>query len=250
MSTDILTRGHAETMTRFMATRQLETHGGFILPYLEPGMEVLDCGCGPGTITFGLAEAVFPGRATGLDQEAELVERASRLAEGLELVNASFVQGDAGQLPFADESFDFVFAHALLEHLRNPHAALSEMHRVLRPGGFLALCSPNWDRAQITPASSELTRAIGAYRMLQHGLGGDTRAGGKLEAWCTRAGFRPLDSQVRYEVYEDPQRIGDYLSTQLEEAGEYEHAITLRRWADGRTAQFTQAWSSLVALRE
>ena len=51
-------------------------HGAFFLPYLHPGMTVLDCGCGPGTITIGLAEAVAPGEAVGVDLEASQVDRA------------------------------------------------------------------------------------------------------------------------------------------------------------------------------
>ena len=54
--------------TAFMAARSFGTHGAFIGPYLKPGMKVLDCGCGPGAISIGLAEAVGPnGRVTGID---------------------------------------------------------------------------------------------------------------------------------------------------------------------------------------
>jgi ubiquinone/menaquinone biosynthesis C-methylase UbiE len=52
-----------------LAGRTAEVHGSFFLTYLQTGMDVLDCGCGPGSITVGLAEAVKPGTVTGIDLE-------------------------------------------------------------------------------------------------------------------------------------------------------------------------------------
>jgi ubiquinone/menaquinone biosynthesis C-methylase UbiE len=52
-------------MTNRMGQRTAEIHAAFFLPYLESGMKVLDCGCGPGTITNGLARAVSPGETSG-----------------------------------------------------------------------------------------------------------------------------------------------------------------------------------------
>ena len=74
------------------------------MPLLRPGMDLLDLGCGPGSITLGLAQAVWPGEVTGLDQNQEQVELARRAAVENRALNARFVTGNALALPFPDSS--------------------------------------------------------------------------------------------------------------------------------------------------
>ena len=56
------------------AAREVTQAAGFLMPHLESGMTLLDCGCGPGTITVGLAEAVAPGQVVGIDLEPGMIE--------------------------------------------------------------------------------------------------------------------------------------------------------------------------------
>ncbi|MBN3925084.1 hypothetical protein [Nostoc sp. NMS4] len=58
------TPGYSSNATNFMAKRSLDTHGAFFKPYLRPGMKLLDCGCGPGTIALGLTRGIAPGTLT------------------------------------------------------------------------------------------------------------------------------------------------------------------------------------------
>ena len=55
------TMGYGPASTSIMASRTAESHAGFFLPHVKRGMSVLDCGCGPGTITIGFADIVAPG---------------------------------------------------------------------------------------------------------------------------------------------------------------------------------------------
>src|SRR5207302_7593070 len=74
--------------------RQATQQAAFFLPYLHPGMTLLDCGCGPGAITLGLAEAVATGLAVGVDREPSMVQRASALARGRHVEHVRFQVGD------------------------------------------------------------------------------------------------------------------------------------------------------------
>ena len=80
-------------------------------------MRVLDAGCGPGTITVGLARAVAPAEVVGIDAELGVLARARGLAAAQAVENVTFRPADVYALPFPDDYFDAVFAHTLLEHL-------------------------------------------------------------------------------------------------------------------------------------
>jgi SAM-dependent methyltransferase len=99
----------------------------------------LDLGCADGYYALGLAER---GAATvvGLDVNADLIAGADRQPHPS---SVRFVCGEGERLPFEDGSFDGVLLNEVLEHVRDDAATLREVHRVLRPGGALALFSPN-----------------------------------------------------------------------------------------------------------
>jgi ubiquinone/menaquinone biosynthesis C-methylase UbiE len=105
-----------------MAKRTLESHGAFFLPYLSPGLSVLDCGCGPGSITMGIAASVAPGNVVGVDFGQSQIERAKAAAAREGRRNVRFEAGDAYSLALEKGIFDRVFSHALMEHLRDPVA--------------------------------------------------------------------------------------------------------------------------------
>jgi SAM-dependent methyltransferase len=228
-----------------MAGRSAASHAGFLLPELRPGLSLLDCGCGPGVITVGLARIVAPGEVHGVDLFEEQFADAKRRAED-EGVAVTFRRASVYELPFEDDDFDVVFANALLEHLAEPVAALGEMRRVLRPAGVVGLCSPDWDGFILTPPSGDLDRALDTYRRLQRENGGNPLAGRFLGTWALEAGFGDVRVDARYERYDDPHRIAEYLAPQLDEP-DPESARTLRTWAKEPGAMFAQAWVSVIA---
>ncbi len=186
-------------MEAWMAARPAASEAAFFLGYLRPGMELLDVGCGPGTITLGLAEVVAPDAVVGIDLQLTEVRKARTLAAERLARNVRFAVGNAYELPFLQASFDAVFASGVLMHLREPARALAEMRRVLRPHGFVGLRDPDWGVAIITPTTPllEQSRAL-RIRVRQHN-GGDPFLGRRHRRLLLDAGFVRAEATVVVE---------------------------------------------------
>ncbi|HYO91564.1 MAG TPA: class I SAM-dependent methyltransferase, partial [Pyrinomonadaceae bacterium] len=113
---DEYTPGYEEWTRSWMQKRTALSHAGFLLPHLNQRARLLDCGCGPGSITLSLAELLKGGEVIGIDIEPGQVEEARADAARRDATNARFSVADVYALPFQDASFDVVFAHALLMH--------------------------------------------------------------------------------------------------------------------------------------
>lgn len=248
MRRESYTPGHESNAENFMARRSLESHGSFFIPYLHSGLSALDCGCGPGTITSGIAVHVKPGPVVGVDIAPSQIDHATTRAAEAGLCNVTFHCADCYALPFNDDHFDRVFSHALMEHLSHPTAMLRELHRVLKPGGFIGVCSPDWGGFLLSPPSPRLDRAIAAYRSLQSSNGGDVEAGRKLGLHLTKAGIKVVQMSARYECYPSPGLVAEYLAQQLDREGDSLSAETFRQWSQSDPCLFAQTWVSAVGV--
>jgi arsenite methyltransferase len=129
----------------------------FSLGRLERGERVLDLGSGAGTDSLIAAQMVGPeGRVTGLDMTPEMLAKARAGAADSGLENVAFVQGEAEQLPFPDESFDIVISNGVIDLVPDKDAVFDELHRVLVPGGRLQIADVTIQR----PVSEEGRRKI------------------------------------------------------------------------------------------
>lgn len=250
MSAESYTPGHTQNATDFMFARSIHSHGQFFIPYLSSGLSVLDCGCGPGSITLGIAGLVSPGIVIGVDFGVSQIERARSNAANLGVPNATFQTADCYSLPFPDASFDRVFSHALMEHLGDPSRAAEEFFRVLKPGGVVGVCSPDWGGFVLAPPSEELSEAIETYTSLQGRNGGDVQVGRKLGGYLRAVGFEGIELSARYENYASLLMIGEYLAIQLEKQNELRSAATLRQWSKGAEGMFAQCWVSCTARKQ
>lgn len=110
------------------------------LARLTSGQNVLDVATGGGLAAFMSARQVGPeGRVTGIDLSDAMIELARNRAAKGAVENVDFLQMDAEELGFASQSFDTLLCALGLMLFPQPDKALSEMHRVLRQGGTLAL---------------------------------------------------------------------------------------------------------------
>jgi SAM-dependent methyltransferase len=250
--------GFGEDAIAMMASRTAESRAAFFLRAIAPGMRVLDAGCGPGTITLGLARAVSPrGSCVGVDREASQVGFAREAAARAGVSGASFEVASIYDLPFADGSFDAVLSHAVFEHLARPDAALGELRRVLRSGGMLGVCSSDWGGAKIEPRGEDVELALGCHLLLRRQAGGDPYAGEWLPAAVEAAGF--VDPEVTREHHVDmPYRVfARYIGWRIEVAvreapADERHQLlagaeAARRWAEGEDGHLSQPWTAVLA---
>ncbi len=180
------THGHAEPVLASHRWRTAENSCGYLLPHLRTGLDVLDVGCGPGTITVDLAERVAPGRVVGLDAVAAPLAEAAGHAERRGAA-VEWLVGDVAALPFDDASFDVVHAHQVLQHLSHPVAALREMARVTRPGGLVAVRDVDYAATTWYPLDAGLEAWLALYSAVARGNDAEPDAGRRLLAWAHAA---------------------------------------------------------------
>ncbi|HEY2670568.1 MAG TPA: methyltransferase domain-containing protein [Rugosimonospora sp.] len=158
---------------------------------LGPGQRVLDAGAGTGEVARDLATLVGPdGEVVAMDSSAAVVDVASRRHDGSPV---RYVVGDITAMGFPDASFDAVRSERVLQHLAEPDAAVSELLRVLRPGGRVALIDTDW-QSFLTDGIprdllDDLERRAEAAGLLRHGR---SSSGRLLRGRLIRAGARDV----------------------------------------------------------
>ena len=200
------THGHAAAVLAAHARRTAADCAPRLLPVLRPGLDLLDVGCGPATITADLAEAVLPGRVVALDGAPAALDaaRATLRERGLD-DRVELVGADAQALPFADGSFDVVHAHQVLQHVAEPVAALREMHRAVRPGGLVAARDAVYSAKAWYPQPPALERWRQIYMATARANGGEPDAGSRLLSWFRTAGFSDVEASTSTWCYATPE---------------------------------------------
>ena len=210
-------------------------------------MRILDAGCGPGSITAGLAAAVAGagGEATGIDASPDAIDAARTLAQERGVANARFQVADVHALPFADASFDAAFVHAVLQHLPDPASALREIRRVLKPGGVIGVADADIEYGHmIHPSSPGLDRAMRLTVDLRRRSGGTPDAGRRLVEFLADAGFvRILPSAHADCAAGERARLTAGFEASYCAAPEFaEHVVALGLATGDELAEISDAW--------
>ncbi len=201
------TMGYSDEFQKLLARRNAETCAAHLLPHLGPGLRVLDFGCGPGTISMGLAKAVAPGELHGIDMEASQIEMARSAAAAGGHANAFFRTGDATDLPFEDGSFDIAHCHAVLMHVPDTQAALAEVKRVLRPGGMLSTREMVGHATFFEPEVEDLSGAMETFLKLLRANGGHPRMGCELKRILLESGFSDIRAGASFESFTETEDV-------------------------------------------
>lgn len=137
----------------------------------EMPARVLDCGVGTGALSQALIRVVkAPFALTAVDLSPRMLEQAKQVLQGTD-ADLILRQADAEALPYDDNTFDLVMTAHMLEHLVDPSLALSEMVRVLKPGGRLIACLTRrswlgmmihlkWRTHRVTPSQAQQLLAV------------------------------------------------------------------------------------------
>ena len=233
---------------RYVGSRDARTFLPFLLPQLRPGMDVLDAGCGVGSIALDLAPTLAPGRVVGTDADAKQIEVARRTAAERQIENAEFQVASIYELPFAEDSFDAAYANAVLMYVPDRVRALAELRRVLRAGGVAAVSDDDLATFVISPESPELERGRHLFELSVAHEGGDTRYSRQLRTLMLEAGFaRTQGVALAPEVYGDLESTRWFaeFAVGLFEAPEMSEVILREGWATRGELDAT-----LAALRE
>ncbi|HWV45104.1 MAG TPA: class I SAM-dependent methyltransferase [Nitrospira sp.] len=198
---EIYSAGYDPLVLQGLARRSATRDAAFFVPHLTPVMHVLDCGCGPGGISVTLAALVPQGRVVGVDIEDRQLDMGRREAQQRGIGNVEFHHASLYALPFADESFDAVLAHAVLYHLAEPMNALRELWRILKPGGVIGLRDADFDGDVYYPAHEDVDRFWKlTMRVIEHN-GGDPRFGRKQRRLLREAGFRNIAGSASSDAF-------------------------------------------------
>ena len=227
--------GYGSRVTKeILAKRSASVEAAFFLPHLHAGMRLLDCGCGPGTITVNLAEVVAPGEVVGLDIEDKQFEIGRAYARERDVSNVRFETGNIYDLAFPSASFDAVFAHAILYHLKTPGRALTELHRILKPGGVVGIRDLDNGGTIFAPSNQKLGKARRLLDRVLEYNGGDPFFGRRQRATLREVGFVNVQASASYDSYGTPEttrNVGDYLAELLLQP-RLSDVIIEQKWAD------------------
>lgn len=138
--------------------RTLKTSHKRLAEILQPGMTVLDVGCGTGAITSGIAEMVGPnGRVIGIDNNPELIEKARQKYKNIP--GLTFEIADIYNLPFYSE-FDIVTSARVLQWLENPQTALHQMVKSTKHNGQVLVLDYNHTKISWEPKIPETMQSF------------------------------------------------------------------------------------------
>ncbi|WP_052328498.1 class I SAM-dependent methyltransferase, partial [Saccharomonospora saliphila] len=162
-------------------------------------------------------------------------------------------------LPLPSASVDLVHARGVLGRRPDPIAVLTEFSRVLRPGGTLAVATPDWGRVRLRPRTANVDAALRGWYQLHRRAGGDPYAGRRVDEWARRAGFRDIRSHTRYVDDYDYRGLARDVEADLAGAVRTPDGVVDQQlasaarsawmWVRGGPGDVSRCWVETIAVR-
>lgn len=233
--------GYSDKVIKLFSKRNVKNNAAYLLPYLQPTMNLIDVGCGPASITIEFAKILSEGKVIGVDIENSQIEKAEILAEQLNVDNISFQKADIQNLPFEDGIFDLAHTNGVLCQIKDSIVGLSELKRIIKPGGIVASREPDMETYLFYPDNPILLEALQLSKRAVQIVGGDYYIGRKLKKLYTQVGFSKIIASASCDTYGGStfsvQEACDAMINDWEEApwGKY---------------VFEQKWASLERIKD
>ncbi|WP_211748270.1 methyltransferase domain-containing protein [Paenibacillus sp. Marseille-Q4541] len=178
--------------------RTLETSNRRLAELLQPGMSVLDVGCGSGAITRGIAEQVgFEGTVTGIDVSERLINEAIESSKHLD--HLDFYVADIYGLPYQN-TYDVVTAARVLQWLSEPMKALDQMVDAAKQGGMVLVLDYNHEKIEWSPEPPEaFSFFYKAFLKWRQDSGMSNELADSLISCFKRAGLQDLRESEQHE---------------------------------------------------
>ncbi len=231
--------GYSPAAVGMMENRSAEGNARFFLDHLKPGMSVLDMGCGPGSITVGIAAAVAPGEVVGIDIEPSQIMLGRDRAASLGLQNCRFETGSVYDLPFGDRTVDAVFGHTILMQFRDLDPVLGEIKRVLKPGGLIGFREIDIGASLFHSETSAIRDVMTILRRSILHNDGNPDIGRALPRLLADAGFNIRSAAAAYNCATTPEA----------KAGMYEMMAQLWKQSEFVARAESDGWISPSARR-
>jgi ubiquinone/menaquinone biosynthesis C-methylase UbiE len=202
-------------------------------------------GCGRGTITLGLADAV--GDVIGVDLDGEEFAEAQRYAADHGITNVEFRTGSVYGLDFPTDHFDACLCHSMLETLARPLDGLVEIKRVLNPGGILGAACVEYGGLLLAGPSEDLLRSFYSLRerlWLAEGEA-DPFRGRRLRALLQHAGFEDVVASSKFFSYGTAEAVKSFGVARAEDCRSdwYLRCAVKHGFATaGELAEMSHAW--------
>ena len=236
-----------------MRDRSAAQYADFVLPVIGRSAQVLDVGCGPGSITLGIAQAA--GHVTGVDVDDAEVAEARAYAADHGIGNVEFRQGTIYDLGVSEGSIDVCTLFAMLETLDDPLAGLAEVRRVLKPGGLIGASSIEYGGLILHGADVLPLRRFYELRLALWEAQGDVHPyrGRELRGLLIAAGFAQVETSTTYFSYGTEERVRMFGLGRAADCRDewFVDGLTERRLADRNEIDaLEQAWIRWAEARD
>ncbi len=225
--------GYSATVVNTFKKRSAFEKGRFLIPHLKETDYLLDCGCGPGSITLDFASILEKGKVIGVDFESSQIEYAKQLRKEKKISNTEFRVADILNLPYANNTFDVAFTNGVLWTFQEILQALEELKRVVKPGGIIACREPSFEGLLYYPESKVFEKAFYLQKRSLDALGNRRNLGKELSMYFSKAGLSDIQLSVSCDIYSSPEKrklIAAYSIAAWNEAP-WAHYIHEKSWA-------------------